>query len=108
MSRQRCTGMHRATQGKSWLQRPRQPFQVNGFTLRFVLIPAAFIPVFFLQGSKDLIENGSLTGLVEVVLALFAAGLVIAYLRRPVVVLKDKKRGFVRGVDESPRGQAES
>jgi hypothetical protein len=75
-------GKHGAPAGP-WRTRPRQPFRLDGFTLRFVVIPLAFAPVAVVLGVSAL-ARGRATGAVQVLGGLMLLALAAVYLRRPV------------------------
>ncbi len=66
-----------------WLSRPRKPFRVDGFTLRFVIIPLGGAALAVVLGLLAL-ADGRVSGVLPLVVGLLLVALAAAYLRRPV------------------------
>lgn len=66
-----------------WRSRARQPFQLDGFTLRFVVIPVAFAGLAVVLGVLAL-ASGRASGGIEVLVGLLVLGLAAVYFKRPV------------------------
>ena len=62
---------------------PRQPFHLDGFTLRFVLLPLAGAVLAVALGVRAL-ASGRASGFLQLVVGLLLLAVAAAYLRRPV------------------------
>jgi uncharacterized membrane protein YtjA (UPF0391 family) len=75
-------GGHGVPEGP-WRTRPRDPFRLDGFTLRFVVIPLVFAVIAVVLGVSAL-ASGRATGAVQIIIGLLLVALATAYFRRPV------------------------
>lgn len=78
-------GRHGVPDQRPWLQRPREPFVLNGFTLRFVIFPVALAVAAIWGGVAGLMDDGQTAAeLLTIGVALSVLTAFVVHYRRPV------------------------
>jgi hypothetical protein len=67
-----------------WLQRPRPPFRMNGFTLRLVIPVLVLGPVLLTAGAAAVVGGEHAGGAVQLALGMLTTSAAVAYFARPV------------------------